>query len=507
MQSRNFFRVVQPFITALALIATVAVLVLAIYFTLFSLQWIAFLAGVLVAAILAEATRASHSEWIVLRRTAQLTAVKDRLDLEMRLRKRAEEEIVANKLRLHLIDDELPTMVAFIDIEGRCQYHNQALLDWLNLKTEQIHGRHLREVLGAKVYQENATSIRQSLDGHSAHYDRTEKLTNGSIYHLSVQHLPQFDKDGKVIGFFMLMNDITSPGDIQITHLLESQGSNQANRDGKVPTPVHDDRNSQARFNDSAAEQDNLHEDANRILAAIESGDFRLFCQLITPLAADSKESEHYEILVRLIEEEENMLPPGAFFPLAEKYGLMSQLDRWVVQHVTEWASHQDSPNDKRNNPMYFINVSGATISDPGFPEFLQLTLLEYGVPGSALCFEIPDSELALRAALAVEFARRIKQCGCRIAISGFGRDRILLEMISSSQVDFLKIDGSIIFDILRNPDALDKIVAISRMSKKNGVRTVAELVESEETIVKLREIGVDFAQGFGISRPRPLAG
>jgi PAS domain S-box-containing protein len=506
MQSRKFFRVVRPFVTALALIATVAILVFAIYFTLLSLQWIAFLAGVLVAAILAEATRASHSEWVVLRRTVQLAALKERLDLEMRLRKRAEEEIAANKLRLHLIDDELPTMVAFIDIEGRCQYHNQALLNWLNLKAEQVFGRHIRELLGAKVYQENATSIRQSLDGHAAHYDRTEKLPNGTIYHLSVQHLPQFDKDGKVTGFFMLINDITSPSDIQVTQLLKFQGSNQVNRDGKMPASDQDGKNNQASFNDSATEQDNSHEDADRILAAIENGDFRLFCQLITPLAAGSKESEHYEILVRLIEEEENMLPPGAFFPLAEKYGLMSQLDRWVVQHVTEWASRQDSPNDKRNTAMYFINVSDATIGDPGFPEFLQLTLLEYGVPGSTLCFEIPDSELALKTSLVAEFASRIKQCGCLIAISGFGRDRIMLEMISSSQVDFLKIDGSLIFDVLRNPDALDKIIAISQMSIKNGVRTVAELVESEETIVKLREIGIDFAQGFGISRPRPLA-
>lgn len=156
---------------------------------------------------------------------------------------------------------------------------------------------------------------------------------------------------------------------------------------------------------------------------------------------------------------------------------------------------------------MYFINVSGATIVDPGFPEFLQLTLLEYGVPGTALCFEIPNSELALRTHDAAEFARRVRQLGCRVAISGFGRDRILFDLIRGFQVEFLKIDGSIIFDILRDHEALAKITAINSVAKKIGVKTIAELVENAETIAKLREIDIDFAQGFGISRPRPLAG
>jgi EAL domain-containing protein (putative c-di-GMP-specific phosphodiesterase class I) len=200
------------------------------------------------------------------------------------------------------------------------------------------------------------------------------------------------------------------------------------------------------------------------------------------------------------------MLPPGTFFPLAEKYGLMPHLDRWVVQHVAEWLSTQNRMNGKPQAGVSFINVSGATIEDPGFPEFLNLTLLEYNLPGSALCFEIPDSELALRNADVAEFARQVRQSGCRVAISGFGHDQVLFDLIRGFQVEYLKIDGSIILEILRDPVKLAKVTAIIRVAKKIGVETIAEMVESAEIIAKLREIGIDFAQGFGISRPRPLA-
>jgi EAL domain-containing protein (putative c-di-GMP-specific phosphodiesterase class I) len=341
-------------------------------------------------------------------------------------------------------------------------------------------------VLGAKVYQETATAVRQSLDGHAAHYERTQKMPDGALYKLSVEHLPQFGEDGKVTGFYMLINDITEPGDVRVPTRHESS--------------VH-----QELFVDSYSEQTTAQHDSDMIRRAIEHGEFSLYCQLITPLAASSGWGGHYEILVRLNEEEGSMLPPGTFFPLAEKYGLMPHLDRWVVQHVAEWVADQKALSEQRESSMYFINVSGATIADPGFPEFLQLTLLEYGVPGAVLCFEISDSELALRNAEVAEFARQVRHNGCRVALSGFGRDKVLFDLIRGFQVEFLKIDGSIILEILRDPVKLAKVTAIDRVAKKIGVETIAEMVESEEIIAKLREIGIDFAQGFGISRPRSL--
>jgi PAS domain S-box-containing protein len=488
MLSRKIFRAVRPFFSAVAVIATAAVLVFTIYFTELGPEWVTFLTGILVAAILAEATRRSHAEWVVTRRTAQLSSIKTKLERETQLRKKAEQALAASKPRLHLIDEVLPTMVALVDLEGHCQYHNRAFLDWLHVRPEQIAGRHMRDVLGAKVYQETAASVRQSLEGHGVHYERTQKMPDGAVYRLSVEHLPQFGEDGKVTGFYMLINDITELGDVRVPAQSEASAD-------------------QDMFVDSYSEQVTAQRDAGRIKMSIEKGEFRLYCQLITPLSVYSGQAGHYEILVRLLEEEEGMIPPGSFFPLAEKHGLMPHLDRWVVQHVTDWVARQNPQGWKQDSSVFFINISGATIADPGFPEFLHLTLQEYGVPGAALCFEIPDSELASRNAEVAEFARQVRQHGCRVALSGFGRDRVLFDLIRGFQVEFLKIDGSIILDILHDPVKLAKVRALSKVAKKIGVRTIAEMVENDETIASLREIGIDFAQGFGISKPRSLKG
>ncbi|MBU0621958.1 MAG: EAL domain-containing protein [Gammaproteobacteria bacterium] len=499
MRFRDGFKTVRPIVTALAVIASASVLVVAIYFTWLDLQWIAFLAGVLVTAILAEATRVSRLEWLASLRIARLAATREKLEHETNLRKNAEASIAANKSRLQLVDETIPTMIALIDAEGHCQYHNRALMEWLHLRPEHIHGQHIRKVLGPKVYQESATAIRQSLDGQPVHYERMQHMPDGTVYKLRIEHLPQFADDGKVTGFYMLMDDITSPEDLHV-------------REGGTPSaptgihhPATDSSSTQDSFVDAFSEQVAGKTDVGQIRSAIENGAFQLFCQLISPLREDAGKAEHYEILVRLLEEEEGMMPPGAFFPLAEKYGLMPHLDRWVVQHVAQWAAHQHDHEDGKES-MFFINVSGATLADPGFPEFLQLTLVEHGVPGSRFCFEITDAELAAKSAFVAEFARKVRGQGCRIAISCFGRDRISFDLIRGFRVDFLKIDGNIIFNILRDPVSLAKLAAISNTAMKIGVGTIAELVEDEETIAKLKEIGIDYAQGFGISRPRPLA-
>lgn len=507
MQVRNFFRAVRPFITVIAVIATASILVFAIYYTQPGPQWIAFLTGMLVAATISEATRASRAEQVISQHTEQISLLKYELERETQLRKIAEKAVAESKSRLHLIDEVLPSMVAFIDIEGHCQYCNRAFLDWLHLRPEQAIGRHMSKMLGADVYRETASALRQSLDGHAVHYERMQKMPNGAFFRLFIEHLPQFGEDGKVTGFYMLMNDITSPKDVRKS---AQPGSSEPDRAGNAAVMhglVSDEKTDHDMYVDSFSEQISGKKDASRFMTAIANNEFILYCQLITPLSVNSSEAEHCEILVRLVEEEKSMVPPGAFFPLAEKHGLMTHLDRWVVQRVTEWVSHKNPQGWKQGSTMYFINVSGATILDPGFPEFLELILLEYGVPGAALCFEIPDSELASKGADVAEFARQVKQCGCRVAISGFGRDRVLFDLIRGFQVEFLKIDGSIIFDILHGPVNLAKVTAIKQVAKKIGVKTIAELVENEEIIAKLRAIGIDFAQGFAISRPRPLAG
>ncbi|MDD5471097.1 MAG: EAL domain-containing protein [Sideroxydans sp.] len=491
MQKQHLFRTIRNYVAALAVIATAAALVFTISFTRSSLPWTAFLTGVLVAAILAEAVRASRSEWLLMRRTAQLAATKNKLERETLLRKHADQKNASDHPRLRLMDESMSTMVALFDAQGQCHYHNRAFHDWLGMRPEQIAGRHIREILGPKVSAEIATAVRQSLDGQEVRYERTQEMTNGALYHLSITHVPQYDDSGKVNGFYFMAEDITGRNDLNPPQTAS----------GEHPPTVGDYQAGQELYIDAFSEQLTGQKDAGKhIINAIEQGEFSLFCQLIAPLPLNSGGAEHYEILIRLQEEEEELLPPGAFFPLAEKHGLMPYLDRWVIQHVLAWSS-----SHRRKDSIFFINLAAATMGDPEFPEFLKTVLQEYEIPANSLCFEVTDAELSQRGENAAEFIRQVRACGCQVALSGFGRDNVSFDRIRGFQVDFIKIDGSLIMGIQRDPVNLAKVSSIDRVAKKIGVRTVAELVESDELIAKLSELGIDYAQGFGISHPRAL--
>ncbi len=488
MRFTKLFNSVRPFVSAVAVLGISLTLIFTVYFTLLSIQWVAFLTGILMAAVLAEATRVSRAEWVLVRRTAQLSTLRDKFEKEAERRKSAEAAVSAARPRLHLIDDVLPTMVAFVDAEGVCRYHNRAFRSWLHLRPDQIDGRHLNEILGAKVYQEIASYVRQAQDGQSTKYERTQKMPNGAVYKLAVEHLPVSGEGGKTAGFYMLTEDITEPSDVM------------------AAAPVQEGKANQDLFVHAFSEQVIGQKDAGaEIVAAIEKNEFRLYGQQIVALAPNTGAAEYYEILVRLMEEEEGMIPPGAFFPLAEKHGMMQHLDRWVVQRVAERVALRMQQKAWKDGSVFFLNVSEATILDRNFSDYLDVTLLEYGVPGSVLCFEIPSTDLTAKTAEVVEFAKRASQHGCQLALSGFGRDKVSFDAIRGFQIQYLKIDGSVVLNMLRDPVQFAKVVAINQVARKIGVKTIAEFVENDAIIAKLKEVGVDFAQGFGIHTPQPL--
>lgn len=493
MKKRQLFRSVRVYFVVAAVLATAGTLVFAIYFTQSSLQWVAFLTGILVAAILAEAVQVSRSEWVVMRRTAQLSSLKEKFEREIRRRQDVEQKLAGQQPRLDLIDNALQTMVLLVGTDGHCLYHNRTFSEWLNLNPELIDGRHIREIFGSKAYTEIATAVRQSLDGQTIHYDWSLQMPGNVVYRLAMRHVPQFDNAGKVTGFFMLANDITQRGDVS----LAAGSSVPAHKIAEIPGEP--DWNS--LYQQALKEKDI----AKRIIAAVQKGEFHLYCQLISPLPLGSGNIEHYEILIRLFEEEESMLPPGAFFELAEKHGLMSYLDRWVVQHVLEWAARNKQLNPNIGSSIYFINVASATIGDPEYASFLKTAIDEAGVSGSILCFEIPESELVERHESALRFIQRVRECGCQVALSGFGREAAPFDLLRGFQVEFLKIDGSMILGVTRDESTLKRVMLINQIARKIGVKTVAELVESEELIARLSAIGINYAQGFGISKPRAL--
>ena len=495
MNRKRAMNMLKPFVTVLAVVAMSGLLVFAIRFGALGLEWITFLSGVLAASLLAVVVRATRAEFFAARRLARLTILQERLAREKKRWEELEKAFAAVKATLHFSDEALPLMVAYVDTQARYRYHNRAFRDWLGLRKEKIDGQHMRDVHGRKGFGEIEAAVARAMEGQSVQFEWTQKTPGAPIYRLSIQYLPRFDEKANLVGFYSVTTDLTDRADARAM-----APAGEAPRSGPAA------QQSQELFVDSGPRDDTASTGAvERIAAAIKKGEFSLLYQPIRPLQRAAGLSEHYEIFVRLLEEESNSMPPGAFFPLAEELGLLPQLDRWVVEHLLAWMSSRKAGMAGRGQ-VFFLNIAPDTIGDPDFPEFVEYQLRKSGIPGSALCFEITQTALSSRRGDVEQFARLVKQSGCRMALTGFGREGMSVDLLKTYPVDFLKIHGSVILGLQRNPGDLGKLLAISRISKVIGISTVAEMVETEEAIAQLREINVDFAQGFGIAKPQPLA-
>ena len=218
-------------------------------------------------------------------------------------------------------------------------------------------------------------------------------------------------------------------------------------------------------------------------------------------LRADADPGLMHELLIRMRDEEQNLVPPGTFLPIAERFGMMPDIDRFVVRNAIAARVAAGAVS----HPVLCINLARSSIEDPAFAEFVARALQENGVSGKALCFEIADNDALTCLHQTSRFAYELKPLGCRFSLDGFGRLGVGFDHIKTIPLDFLKIDGSIILQIERLPEALAKVRAIQRVCKMIGIRTIAEMVESDESREKLRAVEVDYVQGFGIAKPRPF--
>jgi EAL domain-containing protein (putative c-di-GMP-specific phosphodiesterase class I)/PAS domain-containing protein len=498
MRISTLFRRVHALFPALAVIVTTTLLVFMIVFTEFDVHWVTFLSGILIAASLALASRATKADWAVERHAAKLDSTHDTLAQEVKRREAAEAQLAAGSTRLQLIDNELPTMIAFVDRQGIYRYHNRAFREEMRLKAEQLNGAFMRDALGGKLYSEAAAHVRRALSGESVQFVSSRVGADGLSKDLDVRYLPSFTKKGTVDGFF----EVQSAGPRGI-----AQAGAPDTRPGAPIAPQQPAGGpEQTLYVETFSEEVTGWSDApDRIVAAIEKDEFTLLCQVIAPLAARASAVNNFEIFVRLMEEEDNLMPPGAFFPLAEKFGLLPRLDRWVVQHVVEWVSNRAPTPSWSSDSIFFINLASATVGDAAFPEFVEKQLSAYRVPGRALCFEVTELVAASERANVARFAAQIRPQGCLLALSGFGRESVSFDTLRDFKADFVKIDGSVVLGMLRNKVHFARMAAIARVAKAIGVRSVAELVESPEIVEKLREVGIDFAQGNGIATPVPL--
>ena len=498
MKTYRLWGSVKPFVAAGAVIATAAILVIAIYFTLLDLEWIAFLAGVLVAGVLAMVSRAARAEYAASARGAKLAIAEEKLARESEERQKIEGMLTRANAQLKFTDDQLPAMIAYVDHEGIYRYHNHAFRRWLDLPAHRVDGHHMRDALGRVVYAQVEAYVSRALSGETVRYERTQKMGNGKVFRVSAQLLPARNGNGESSGFFAVLTDETEPTDARTLEDAPAARALSSNSGA---------RTEQAQFDDTLAQQATGLPDArDRILAAIDRNEFALYCQPIEPLNTSAGRPRHYEILIRLREEEANLIPPGAFFPLAEEHGLLPQLDRWVVSHLLDWVAKDRTNGGGHGQSVFFLNVAKATLSDPDFPEYVALQLHKRGLAGEVICFEIGEDELAAQRGDVDEFIRQVRLAGCKVALSGFGRSRVEVATLKNLPIDYLKIDGSVILHILADEVALSKVAAIHRIAKVIGIDTIAEMVEDDATMARLRGIDIEYGQGFGIARPAPLS-
>jgi EAL domain-containing protein (putative c-di-GMP-specific phosphodiesterase class I) len=208
------------------------------------------------------------------------------------------------------------------------------------------------------------------------------------------------------------------------------------------------------------------------------------------------------EVLLRLVERDGEIIAPGAFIPAAERYNLMGAVDRWVVREVVSmYAAHQASGWQ----PIASINLSGASLGDPSMLAFVRDQMARHDVSPEMLCFEITETAAIANLGLAAHFIRELKAMGCWFALDDFGSGMSSFAYLQSLPVDSLKIAGAFLRHIETDPVEYAMVEAIHRVGHVMRLKTVAEGVESLDTLETLRRIGVDYAQGYAIAEPRPL--
>ncbi|MCP3958978.1 MAG: EAL domain-containing protein [bacterium] len=241
-----------------------------------------------------------------------------------------------------------------------------------------------------------------------------------------------------------------------------------------------------------------------RISSALAEDRFRLTYQPIAPIGEANGEGDHYELFLRMIGEDRRTVMPGAFLPAAERYNLAEKVDQWVITTAFEWLVSHQSRLDRLH--LCSINLSGHSVGNRGFLDAIVGRFTETGIPPHKICFEITETAAIADLDAAGDFMRKLKNLGCRFALDDFGSGMRSFGHLKALPVDFIKIDGRFIRDILDDPVDLAVVKLINELVHVLGKKTIAESVETTGVLDKLTELGIDYAQGFGIGRPQSIA-
>jgi EAL domain-containing protein (putative c-di-GMP-specific phosphodiesterase class I) len=232
----------------------------------------------------------------------------------------------------------------------------------------------------------------------------------------------------------------------------------------------------------------------DRIRDALERDRFVLYAQPIIDVA--SGEVVQHELLIRMLDDAGDIVPPGLFLPVAERHGLIGEIDRWVVREAALLAGAGHAVE---------LNLSGDSLGDPQLVHFVEAQLREAGASPSDVVLEITETALIRNQETARVFAERVAALGCKLALDDFGTGYGGFTYLKQLPFDYLKIDIEFVRDLLENPASRAVVQAVVRLAADFGKKTVAEGVEDDATLAELRALGVDYAQGYGIGRPAPV--
>lgn len=237
------------------------------------------------------------------------------------------------------------------------------------------------------------------------------------------------------------------------------------------------------------------------IRSALEQGRLELWCQPIVDLRPSAGSSERFEVLLRLRREDGELTTPGSFLSAAERFRLLPEIDRWVVQSLLARLD----PASATAPATWWVNLTGQSLEDHDFAEFVVDRLRQSGIDPGALCFEIAEADLSVSLARGRRTVERLRSEGCRFALDDFGSGAASFQSLKSLPVDFVKIDGEYVGGLA--DDEMDRALvgAVHDVASSIGIPTVAECVETADLLEVVRALGVDFAQGHHLGRPRPL--
>jgi EAL domain-containing protein (putative c-di-GMP-specific phosphodiesterase class I) len=243
----------------------------------------------------------------------------------------------------------------------------------------------------------------------------------------------------------------------------------------------------------------------SRITKACEENRLELYYQPIVPIGNNHDAHGHYELLIRMRGENGELVSPVEFIPAAERYNLMPVIDRWVVQHALGSLAQYRSEHPEQVAYTVAINLSGTSLNDDRFLDFLLNELQTHDLNPGAVCFEITETAAIANLAKVVHFMRELKARGCLFSLDDFGSGLSSFMYLKTLPVDYLKIDGQFIQNVCADPIDRSMVIAIEQIGRAMGIKTVAERVESAEVLQTLAEIGIGYAQGYFIAEPRSV--